>query len=135
VGVAVADDLEVEVVGVPAAGEHGVQLLPGFLPSQQAVHGVGRDALRRMDGGGIPETGRGSHIVTRQPDGQVAAVVPHGQVALLADVPDGPAVAVFHPVGGAESETPIIGAGDDHVADTGPVSVSQTHFLPGRGTV
>ena len=28
VGVAVADDLEVEVVGVPAAGEHGVQLLP-----------------------------------------------------------------------------------------------------------
>ena len=31
-GVAVADDLEVEVVGVPAAGEHGVQLLPGLLP-------------------------------------------------------------------------------------------------------
>ena len=26
VGVAVADDLEVEVVGVPAAGQHGVQL-------------------------------------------------------------------------------------------------------------
>ena len=26
--VAVADDLEVEVVGVPAAREHGVQLLP-----------------------------------------------------------------------------------------------------------
>ena len=32
VGVAVADDLEVEVVGVPAAGEHGVQLLAGLLP-------------------------------------------------------------------------------------------------------
>jgi transposase-like protein len=30
---------------VPAAGEHGVQLLPGFLPGQQAVHGVGGDAL------------------------------------------------------------------------------------------
>ena len=28
VRVAVADDLEVEVVGLPAAGEHGVQLLP-----------------------------------------------------------------------------------------------------------
>jgi hypothetical protein len=27
-GVAVADNLEVEMVGVPAAGEHGVQLLP-----------------------------------------------------------------------------------------------------------
>src|SRR4029453_11601407 len=36
VGVAVAAHLEVEVVGVPAAGEHGVQLLPGLLPGQQA---------------------------------------------------------------------------------------------------
>ncbi len=44
-GVAVADHLEVEVVGVPAAGQHGVQLLPGLLPGQQAVHGVGGDAL------------------------------------------------------------------------------------------
>ena len=32
VGIPVADDLKVDVVGVPAAGEHGVQLLPGFLP-------------------------------------------------------------------------------------------------------
>jgi hypothetical protein len=31
--------------------------------------------------------------------------------------------------------TPIIGAGDDHVADTRPVSVPQTHFSPGQGTV
>ena len=31
-GVAVADHLEVEVVGVPAAGEHRVQLLAGLLP-------------------------------------------------------------------------------------------------------
>ena len=42
-GVAVADDLEVEVVGVPAAGEHGVQLLPGLLPGQR-----GRAWCRRM---------------------------------------------------------------------------------------
>jgi hypothetical protein len=34
VGVAVADDLEVEVVGVSAAGEHGVELLSGFLSGQ-----------------------------------------------------------------------------------------------------
>ena len=26
-------------------------------------------------------------------------------------------------------------AGDDHVADTRPVSVPETHFWPGRGTV
>ena len=31
VRVAVADDLQVEVVGGPAAGEHGVQLLAGLL--------------------------------------------------------------------------------------------------------
>ena len=34
VWVAVADDLEVEVIGTPAAGEHGVELLPGFLPGE-----------------------------------------------------------------------------------------------------
>ena len=56
-GVAVADDLEVEVVGVPAAGEHGVQLLPGLLPGEQAVHGVGGDALGAVDGGGVTESG------------------------------------------------------------------------------
>ena len=49
--VAVADDLQVEVVGVPAAGEHRVQLLPGLLPGSEAVHGVGGDALRGVDGG------------------------------------------------------------------------------------
>ena len=59
VGVAVADDLKVEVVGVPAAGEHRVQLLPGLLPGHQAVHGVGGDALCRMNSGGVAETGRG----------------------------------------------------------------------------
>ena len=68
VRVAVADDLEVEVVGVPAAGEHGVQLLPRLLPGQQAVHGVGGDALGGVDGGGIAETGRGRDVVGGEPD-------------------------------------------------------------------
>ena len=66
-GVAVADDLEVEVVGVLATGEHGVQLLSGLLPGQQAVHGVGGDALRTVNSGGVAETGRGAHIVDWQP--------------------------------------------------------------------
>ena len=82
VGVAVADHLEVEVVGCAAPGEHGVELLPGLLPGQQAVHGVGGDALRRMDGGGIAETGRLPHIVNGQPDGELAAVVSDGQVTV-----------------------------------------------------
>ena len=81
--VAVADDLEVEVVGVPAAGEHRVQLLPGLLPGDQAVHGVGGDALGGVDGGGVAESGRGADVVGGQPDGAVAAGVPHGQVAVV----------------------------------------------------
>ena len=122
-GVAVADDLEVEVIGGPAAGEHGVQLLPGLVPGQQAVHGVGRDALGGMDGAGIAETGRGAHIVNRQPDPVVAAGVPDSQVTLLADMGDGPAVAVLDPIGGSESESAVVATGDDHISDTGQVPI------------
>jgi hypothetical protein len=88
-----------------------------------------------VDRSGVAKTGRGSHIITRQPNGQLAADVPHCEVTVLSDAGDGPAISVFNPVRGAESATPIIGAGDDHVADTRPVSVPQTHFSPGRSTV
>jgi hypothetical protein len=128
VRVAVADHLKVEVVGGPAAGEHGVQLLSGFLPGQQAVHGVGGDALGGMDGAGVAETGRLADIVGGQADGEPAAGVPHGEPAVVAHCGDGPTVAVFDPVGGAEPESPVVAAGDDHVSDTGPVSVGQRHF-------
>ena len=76
-GVAVADHLQVEMVGVPAAGEHGVQLLPGLLSGEEAVHGVGGDALGGMDGGGVAETGRLANVVGGESDGEPAAVVPH----------------------------------------------------------
>ena len=59
----------------------------------------------------------------------------HGEVTVFGDVSDGPAVAVFHPVGGRESEASIVRSGDDHISDTRAVSVPETHFLPGRGTV
>ena len=134
-GVAVADDLEVEVVGVPAAGEHGVQLLPGLLPGQEAVHGVGGDALGRMDGAGIAETGRGAHIVNGQPDGQLAAVVPDGEVTAPADAGDGPPVAVLDPVGGGESESAVVAAGDDHISDASLVPVGQRHLRCRRGVI
>ena len=133
-GVAVADDLEVEVVGVPAAGEHGVQLLPGLLPGQQAVHGVGGDALGGVDGGGVAETGRGADVVGGQPDGEVAAVVPDREVTAPADVGDGPPVAVLDPVGGGEAESAVVAAGDDHISDTGPVSVGQRHLAIRQGS-
>ena len=55
VRVAVTDDLQVEVVGGPSAGEHGVQLLPGLLAGDESVHGVGGDTLGGVDGGRIPQ--------------------------------------------------------------------------------
>jgi hypothetical protein len=94
--------LEVEVVGVPAAGEHGVQLLPGLLPGQQAVHGVGGDALRSMDGGGVAETGRLMYVIAGQPDGQVAAGVSHGQVTVFGDVGDVGLLDVAEDAAGAD---------------------------------
>ena len=127
-GFAVADDLQVEVVGGSAAGEHGVQLLPGFLPGGQAVHGIGGDALGGMDGCGVPEFGRLGDVGGGQPAGELVAGVPDGEVAVSADVGDGPPVAVLHPVGGAEAESAVVAAGDDHIADTGPVPVGQGHL-------
>src|SRR5215216_3267047 len=88
-----------------------------------------------MDGGGVAETGRGAHVVDRQPDGQLAAVVPDREVTAPADAGDGPTVAVLHPVGGGESEPPVVAAGDDHIPDTGLVAVGQTHLGRGRGMV
>ena len=126
--VAVADDLEVEVVGSPSSGEHGVQLLAGFLPSSEPVHRVGGDALGSVDGGGVAETGRLADIGGGEPDREVAAGVPYGQVALLADMGDGPAVPVLDPVGGGEAQSAVVAAGDDHISNTGPVSVGQRHL-------
>jgi hypothetical protein len=123
------------VIGVPAAGEHGVQLLPGFLPGQQAVHRVGGDALGGMDGGGVAESGRGLNVVGGKSDGELAAGVPDREVTALADAGDGPAVAVLNPVGGGESESAVVAAGNDHIADTGPVSIGQSHLPSDRGVI
>ena len=46
----------------------------------------------------------------------------------LADAGDGPTVAVLDPVGGGESESAVVAAGDDHVSDAGPVPVGQGHL-------
>src|SRR5829696_2113918 len=113
---------------MPAAGEHGVQLLSEFLPGQQAVHGVGGDALGGVDGGGVAESGRGLNVVGWEPDSQLAAVVLDGEVTAPADAGDDPPVAVFDPVGGGESESAVVAAGDDHVSDAGPVPVGQGDF-------
>jgi hypothetical protein len=92
------------------------------------VHGVGGDALGGVDGGGIAEACRLADIVGGQPDDEVAAGVPHREPAVVARCGDGPAVAILDPVGGGESESAVVAAGDDHISDTGPVAVGQRHL-------
>src|SRR5215207_9741594 len=88
-----------------------------------------------MDGGGIAETGRGAHIVSRKPDGQLAAVMPDGEVTAPADAGDGPPVAVFHPVRGCQPEPSVVSAGNDHISDTRLIAVAQTHLQRRGGVV
>src|SRR4029453_702111 len=134
VRVAVADHLQVKVIRGPAAGEHGVQLLPGLLSGGQAVHGVGGDALGAVDGRGVAETGRGLSVVGGEPVGAVAAVVSNGQVAAATYSSNGPAVTVFDPVVSPEAVSAVVGARDDHIADTGLFPVRQAPLAAGRVT-
>ena len=89
-GVAVADDLQVKMVRMSATGEHGVELLTGFLAGEQAVHGVGGEALGAVDGGGVAEPGRGVDVVGGQPGSEPAPLVPDGQLPVFADLADRP---------------------------------------------
>ena len=57
VGITIAGGLQVQVVAGLASAQHRVQLLAGLLPGGQAVHGVDRHALGRVDGGGVPQLG------------------------------------------------------------------------------
>ena len=132
--VAVADDLQIKVVSGPSAGEHRVQLLPGLLPCGQAVHCVGGDALGAVDGGGVPEAGPIADVVRGEPDSEVAAAVADDQVAPATYSSDDPTVSVLDPIGGAESESTVVGAGDDHIADTGLIPIRQAHPATDRVT-
>ena len=77
VRVPVPDHRNVEVVGRTAAGDHGVELLPGFLTGDGAVHGVGGDALRGVHGAGVAEFHRRLDIVGGQGDGAAVPHMPH----------------------------------------------------------
>ena len=133
--IAVADDLQVDVISGPAAGEHGVQLLAGLLPRGEAVHRVSRHALGGMDGAGVAETGRGLDVVGGESDGEPAAVVPDSQLTVPTDMGDGPAIAVLNPVGGGQPESSVVSAGDDHISEARRISVGQRHLRSGRGVI
>ena len=68
-------------------------------------------------------------------DGEPAAVVPDSQLSVPTDMGDGPAVAVFDPVGRGQPEPSVVRAGDDHISDARWISVGQAHFWCGRGVV
>ena len=51
------------------------------------------------------------------------------EVAVPADLGDGPAVAVLDPVGARIGEAAVVAAGDDHVADRCPVAVGQLDLV------
>jgi hypothetical protein len=71
----------------------------------------------------------------RAQQGRLDTVVPHRQVTAPPDAGDGPPVAVFDPVGCNESESTVVAARDDHIFDTGPVSVCQRHLKSGREVI
>ena len=133
VGVAVADDPEVEVVGVPATGQHRIELLPRFPASEHPVHGVGRYALGTMNCGRVAETYGRPDIIGGQSADELTPQMADGDVATRADLGDGPPVAVPNEVGGGGAESAVVGAGDDHVADGGLVSIGELDFAVGVG--
>jgi hypothetical protein len=57
VGVPVSEGLQIEVVCDSSAGQHGVELLPGFVAGGQAVHGVEGESLCGVHSGGVSELG------------------------------------------------------------------------------
>jgi hypothetical protein len=100
VRVAVADELQVNVIAQPSAGAHRVQLLPRLGTSDQAVHGVGSDSLSGVNGGGIAEFDGGSYVAGRQVDAASGTAVLNPETTVVINTGYSPAVAVLHPVRG-----------------------------------
>jgi hypothetical protein len=95
VRVALADQLQVDVVAAPCPCAHGVELLPRFVAGDQAVHGVGGDPLGGMNRGGVAEFDPIPYVAGRELDGAAGTATLHQQPAVSMSSEDGPAVAVF----------------------------------------
>jgi hypothetical protein len=56
------------------------------------------------------------NVLGGQAGGEVAADVPNSQIPVVAEVRNGPPVAVLHPIRRGEAEPAVVVAGDDHIA-------------------
>ncbi len=121
----ITNNLQIEMVRGPAAGQHGVQLLPRLGAGGQAVHGVHGDALGAVDGGGVPELDGGGDVLRGQGQVVPGADVFDRQRAVAGDVLDSPAVAVLDPVVQGQAQTAVVGPRDDPVPDVRGVPVGQ----------
>jgi hypothetical protein len=93
--------------------------------------GVGGDALGGVDGGGVAEFDRLSHIHTGKGDGSAGAAVDGADPAVGGEARDGPPVTVADPPCAA-GKPAVIAASDDQVASTCLVPVREFN-QPGRG--
>jgi hypothetical protein len=130
--VAVADDLEIQVVAEAPAGGRRVGQLPWFRPGEQGVAGVCGDPLGGVNGARVPELDRGGDVGRRQVDDAPVSGVLHGDRSIVSDCGDVPPVAVLHPVGRCDAQGAVVAAGDDGVVDGGKVAVGELRGS-GRG--
>jgi hypothetical protein len=121
------------VVGVPATGQHRKELLPRFPASEHPVHGVGRYALGTVNCGRVAETYGRPDIIGGQSADELTRKwrpVMSSRVLILVTVHRSPFLTKS--VGGG-AESAVVGAGDDHVADRGLVSIGGLDFAVGVG--
>jgi hypothetical protein len=133
VRVAVPDSLHVDVVGDLAAGQHGVELLPGLVSGGKAVHGVHRHPLGGVHGGGVAELRRGLYVGGWQSHPVPIVQVLDVKITTGVDGDYGPAVTVFNPVGRCQPKLPVVASGDDQLTDAGQVPIGQGYLQVGAG--
>ena len=87
------------------------------------MHGVGGDTLRGVHRGGVTELHRGSDVVVGQGDDAAAPYVPQPHTTGTGQIKDGPTVTVLDPVCCTDTQSAVVGPGNDQITDAGPVAI------------
>src|SRR5690606_10772920 len=128
----------VDNVGVLAAGERDVQRLAIHVRPGEHVAASHCHALRAVHGGRVPELHVVGDVVGGDGDLAAADVVAQPQRSVVADLGDGPQVAVLHPargvaVGVLDDVLGVVLPGDHHIPDSGFETVGQDDAGSGDG--